>query len=65
MLFVFAAALLPLTAYAQQIPDPKSVLGFNPTDDKTIADWKQITNYFAKLDSASDRIKVEEIGKTT
>ena len=29
-----------------QIPTPKSVLGFQPTDDKTIADWSQITNYF-------------------
>lgn len=48
-----------------QIPSPKSVLGFQPTDDKTIADWKQITDYFAKLDAASDKVKVQEIGKST
>jgi Zinc carboxypeptidase. len=41
------------------------VLGFNPTDDKTIADWRQITDYFEKLDKASDRVLVKEIGKTT
>ena len=41
------------------------MLGFNPTDDKTIADWKQITDYFAKLDKASNRVTVKEIGKTT
>ncbi len=52
------------TVFAQ-IPSPKSVLGFQPTDDKTIADWSQITNYFQKLDAASDRVKVQEIGKTT
>ena len=46
-------------------PSPKSVLGFHPTDDKTIADWGQITNYFSKLDAASNRISVQEIGKTT
>jgi hypothetical protein len=51
-------------AYAQ-VPSPRSVLGFNPTDDKTIADWKQITDYFAKLDKASNRVTVKEIGKTT
>jgi Zinc carboxypeptidase len=51
------------TANAQ--PSPKDVLGFHPTDDKTIADWKQITNYFNKLDAASKRITVKEIGKTT
>jgi len=41
------------------------VLGFNPTDDKTIADWGQITDYFAKLDKASNKVAVREIGKTT
>jgi len=56
---------LPVAAQSQKIPAPKSVLGFNPTDDKTIADWKQIRDYFAKLDAASDRVLVEEIGKTT
>ncbi|MEP6924567.1 MAG: M14 metallopeptidase family protein [Pyrinomonadaceae bacterium] len=47
------------------IPSPKSILGFEPTTDKTIADWRQITDYFAKLDAASERIKVETIGQTT
>ena len=54
-----------LFAQTENVPSPKSVLGFQPTDDKTIADWKQITGYFAKLDAASPRVKVEEIGKTT
>ncbi len=48
-----------------QVPSPRSVLGFQPTDDKTIADWTQITDYFAKLDKASNRVVVKEIGKTT
>jgi hypothetical protein len=48
-----------------EIPAPKAVLGFHPTDDKTIADWSQITNYFQKLDAASDRVKVETLGETT
>ena len=48
-----------------QIPSPKSVLGFTPSDDKTIADWRQITDYFTKLDKASNRVAVKEIGKTT
>ncbi|MEQ1603532.1 MAG: M14 metallopeptidase family protein [Pyrinomonadaceae bacterium] len=52
-------------AAAAQVPSPKSVLGFNPTDDKTIADWKQINDYFAKLDKASNKVAVKEIGKTT
>lgn len=59
-IFVFAAAV-----FGQSIPSPKSVLGFQPTDDKTIADWSQIVNYFQKLDKASDKVAVKEIGKTT
>ncbi len=63
--FLLTAYGLPLTASAQTVPTPKSVLGFQPTDDRTIADWKQISDYFAKLDKASPKVKVEEIGKTT
>ena len=48
-----------------ETPSPKSILGFQPTDDKTIADWSQITNYFQKLDAASDKVAVKEIGRTT
>ncbi len=47
------------------IPSPRSVLGFNPGDDRTIADWKQISDYFARLDTASDRIQLQTIGKST
>src|SRR5256884_7663179 len=47
------------------IPSPRSVLGFNPGDDRTIADWKQITDYFARLDKASDRVAVQTIGTST
>jgi hypothetical protein len=53
------------SSIAAQVPSPKSVLGFQPTDDRTIADWQQITGYFNRLDAASDRISVKEIGKTT
>jgi len=64
---VFSAAMIGglARASAQQVPTPESVLGFRPTDDRTIADWKQITGYFAALDAASGRVKVREIGKTT
>ncbi len=57
--------LLFALAIAAQAPSPRSVLGFTPTDDKTIADWGQITDYFAKLDRSSPRVTVKEIGRTT
>jgi hypothetical protein len=52
-------------ATAQSIPSPRSVFGFNPGDDRTIIDWKQITDYFARLDKASDRVHIETIGTST
>jgi hypothetical protein len=47
------------------LPSPKSVLGFTPGDDRTIADWSQITNYFERLDRASDRVLVQTLGQST
>jgi hypothetical protein len=74
---IIAAAILTgllalaTTAQAQRkpagaaIPSPRSVFGFNPGDDRTVADWKQITDYFARLDKASDRVLVQTIGQST
>jgi hypothetical protein len=58
---------LSTSALAQPaaIPTPKSVLGFTPGDDRTIADWSQITSYFEKLDRASDRVLVQNLGQST
>lgn len=66
-LFSFIVILLCfVSSFAQSnIPTPRSVLGFNPGDDRTVADWKQITDYFAVLDKASDRIELKTIGTTT
>ncbi len=47
------------------IQSPKSVLGFTPGDDRTIADWSQITDYFTRLDRASDRVSVQTLGQST
>jgi hypothetical protein len=53
------------SAPASSIPSPRAVLGFNPGDDRTIADWKQISDYFARLDRASDRVEVRNFGTST
>jgi hypothetical protein len=67
----FRAALASLAiglfivASSAQVPSPKDVIGFHPTDDKTFASWAQITEYFTRLDKASNRVAIKEIGKTT
>src|SRR2546423_7756109 len=47
-LFGVAQAQRRLTS-SNAIPSPRSVLGFNPGDDRTIADWNQISDYFTRL----------------
>src|SRR5438034_2062461 len=52
-------------AQARTIPAPAAVLGFTPGDDRKLASWAKVVEYFQKLAAASDRVKFEEIGKTT
>src|SRR5688500_10404866 len=58
--------VLTVVGVAQsKIPSPQDVLGFTLGDDKKLASWTQVVDYFKKLDAASDRVVFEEIGKTT
>ena len=47
------------------IPAPADVLGFVPGEDRKLASWNQIVEYFERLDSASDRVKFETLGQTS
>jgi hypothetical protein len=46
-------------------PAPEDVLGFRPGDDRKLASWSSVIEYFKRLDAASDRVKFEELGKST
>jgi hypothetical protein len=50
---------------AARVPAPEDVLGFRPGDDRRLAAWASVVEYFKRLDSASDRVKFEELGKST
>jgi hypothetical protein len=50
---------------AQSILTPKSYFGFELGADGKLASWKSIVGYYHKLDSASDRILVKELGQST
>jgi len=47
------------------VPAPATVLGFEPGSDSMLADWGQITRYFAQLAAASPRVRVDTLGPTT
>jgi hypothetical protein len=61
--FVFVISC-PVIARAQ-VPAPRDVFGFEPGTDYKLANHQQIVAYFQALDAASDRVLVEEIGKST
>jgi hypothetical protein len=48
-----------------KIPAPEDVLGFKPGDDRKLASWNQVLDYFQKLDQASERVIFETLGKST
>jgi hypothetical protein len=58
---ILTAALHAQTA---KVPEPADVFGFTPGTDYKLATHAQIVEYFRRLDAASDRVVVEEIGKT-
>ncbi|MGH7600158.1 MAG: M14 family metallopeptidase [bacterium] len=47
------------------LPTPESVLGFRIGTEKKLADYHQMIDYLRKLDAASDRMQLENLGKTT
>src|ERR1041385_8364580 len=69
LFFVFSfqsdALVHRVAAQPRVIPEPKDVLGFTPGDDRKLASWAKVVEYFQKLAAASDRVKFEEIGKST
>jgi len=56
--------LFAVTAFAQ-VPTPESVLGYKPGADFHLATYEDGLGYFRKLAAASNRVKLEQVGKTT
>src|SRR4051812_13189125 len=53
------------TAGAQvHITTPKEQLGFDIGDDYQLANYAQLVEYWKRLDAQSDRMIVQEIGRT-
>ena len=64
-LALVTAVVLAAPAAAQtRITTPKEQLGHNIGDDYFLATYTQLTEYWRKLDAESDRLVVQEIGKS-
>jgi hypothetical protein len=66
VLFSLLVLATPLAGQARvTIPTPRSVLGFNPGEDRRLADWPTLVRYYQALARASDRVVYRELGRTT
>ncbi|HWP37079.1 MAG TPA: M14 metallopeptidase family protein, partial [Gemmatimonadales bacterium] len=58
------ASVLGAPAVAQQLPRPADSFGFEPGADYQLADYDQMIAYYRKLDAATDRVAMREIGRS-
>ena len=59
-----ALAAASATTAQSPVPTPESVIGFPPCADYKLATYEVISEYFRRLDAASDRMQLFEIGRT-
>jgi hypothetical protein len=59
------AVLMASPAAQSRITSPQAHFGFNFGDDYQLANYKQLSDYWQTLDAESDRMVVQEFGKTS
>src|SRR6266849_803002 len=64
MMVRIASLLLAAWSAGAAVPTPSSYFGHAIGADRTVLDWDKVVGYFQTLAKGSDRIRVEELGKT-
>jgi hypothetical protein len=62
-LVILCFGIVPILS--AQVTGPEQFLGFKVGADKKLADMVQIVAYFKMLDEQSERVSIQEVGKTT
>ena len=65
LLMVASLFSLPIASAQQGVPTPESVLGSRVGADFFLATYDESINYFQRLDAASDRLEMREVGRTS
>ena len=65
VLILVIAAILTTNAAAQSIPSPEEFFGFKMGTDGELVQWDKVVEYFNLLADRSDRIIVQNLGKST
>src|SRR2546422_5275238 len=63
--FLCGLLLLAVSSVRAAVPIPESHFGHKIGADRTVLDWSKVVDYFQILAKSSDRIRVEDLGKTT
>src|SRR5262245_8601362 len=64
-LFFLVLLWLPTLQAQTKITTPKEQFGFNIGDDYVLVDYTQYVDYLKKLDRESDRLTVQEMGRSS
>jgi hypothetical protein len=64
-LFICLLAGGTASAQSSRPPSPEQFFGFKMGTERKLAAWDRIVEYFGVVDRASDRVLVQELGKTT
>jgi hypothetical protein len=65
VLSLLISLALVASAQAQQVPTPEQFFGFRIGADGELARYPKVLEYFQLLAKSTDRVKYEELGKTT
>jgi hypothetical protein len=65
VLLLLAISVAVSVKAQKHIISPEEAFGFKPGTDRKLADWTELTAYFKKLSRESDRVRYDEVGKTT
>ncbi|MFN0086721.1 MAG: M14 metallopeptidase family protein [Blastocatellia bacterium] len=65
LLLLFPGAAAFAQAPGRPVPAPESVLGFKIGEGRRLAKWEEFLAYFRNLAESSDRVRLEELGRTT
>lgn len=60
-----ALGALLAPSFAQELPTPSEHLGRELAGDFALADWGEVSGYYARLAQESPRVRLERVGETT
>ncbi len=62
---LIVSVIFLIAPVAAQIPTPETFFGHRMGADRKLLEWAKVVGYFQSLAKTSDRIRVDELGKTT